>query len=71
MTLINFCFLAFVKNECKPIYCGQYQIGLVRPSFEAELVNYPEVFRISTENIRIIDGNDLSARVDRVFAGYS
>ena len=46
-------FPGFRRNECKPLLCAGRQIGLVRDNVEKELVDFPDVFKISNDHIEI------------------
>jgi len=66
----KFYYGGFKKNECKPFYCDGYQIGLIRPAVEVELIPYPDVFQITSDRVTLNPllktFHERSAKIDMV-----
>ena len=46
-------FSGFRRNECKPLLCSGRQIGLIRDRVEKELLEFPDVFKITNDHVEI------------------
>ncbi|CAB4062077.1 unnamed protein product [Lepeophtheirus salmonis] len=62
----NFYLGAFKQNECKPLYFGKFQIGLVRKNVEKILQKYESIFHIRKEYISIVHDENISSKIDYV-----
>lgn len=70
--------IGLVKGECRPFVVDGQQVGLIRPDVLKQLYNYPDVFRIDTNEMKDIvelnpafrDYAERSENVDKVLRQF-
>nr|ACO15725.1 YJR142W [Caligus clemensi] len=67
----NFYLGPYKRQECKPLYFGQVQIGLIRGPIEKILRKYDDVFKVEPDSVSILksgegESSHISSKIDSV-----